>query len=255
MATVIEQAAKRVIADARRFGLAPAIEPACGNVDCSNGWLHQDTGSRRCPTCAARDAEDRLAQQIRSSGIGERYLAVEWEHLELVEPLGRIKAAPLAKILAAGHSAAFTGDPGSGKTQAAVLLAKSTIRLSRTARLANIGRLAMQVRAAYDRQDGPTEAEVVEQLAGVDLLVLDDVGAGEAGAAQVESRLLYFVTEARQNARRSTIVTTNLTGERLKERLGDRILNRLMPLRIFAFTHGRNFRAPTGASLWDEVTS
>lgn len=234
----------------------PQAVPECGTPDCSSGWIHEAEGSRRCPICAAKDAEARLAKQLAGSGIGDRYLGTEWADLELVEPLATIRRAAerLPEILAAGHSAVLTGNPGSGKTQAAVLLAKACIRGGGTARVANIGRLAMDVRAAYDHRDGPTEAAVVDQLAGVDLLVLDDVGAGEAGAAQVEQRLLYFVTEARQNARRSTIVTTNLSADRLKERIGDRVMNRLMPLRVFAFTHGRNFRAPTGKTLWDEVS-
>jgi hypothetical protein len=76
------------------------------------------------------------------------------------------------------------------------------------------------------------------------------VGAGEAVEGNVERRLLYFVTEERQNQKRPTVITTNLSVTELRSLVGLRIINRLMPLEVLNFTHGRNFRIPVGATLW-----
>ena len=225
---------------------------------CVDGWIEQvDDGGHtavlRCPLCARQAAEAELRLAVEASGIGSRYLAVTWDDLELLEPLPAIKTAcsRISDVLAAGHNALMAGPPGTGKTQAATLLLKAAIAAGHTARLANIGHVAMQVRAGYDdRNAGDSEAVVVQRLSTPDLLVIDDIGAGEAGEGKLELRVLYFVLEARQNARRSTVLTSNLTPGDVAKFLGPRITNRLMPLEAFTFAHGRNFRAPKGATAW-----
>lgn len=213
-----------------------------------------------CPKCkSARDLEHRAAsvrKLIESSGIGNRYYDTTWDDLEIVKPLGDLQAATerITDIIRAGHSLILCGSPGTGKTQAAVLLIRAAIEAGHTAALANIGRVGMEIRAGYDNQNGITEAGETKRLADVDLLVFDDLGAGEAGDAKIERRLLYFVAEARQNARKPTIVTSNLTATELRDFLGERVMNRLMPAEVMAFNHGRNFRMPKEKTLWASGT-
>lgn len=226
---------------------------------CEGGWIEfhdtdDHTSVMRCPHCERRGNEALLRAAVEASGIGARYFDVDWKDLETVEPLPALQHASqnITEIITSGHNALLAGPPGTGKTQAAALLVKAAIHAGHTARLENIGRVAMNIRAAYDN-GGDTEADTVTRLTTTDLLVLDDIGAGEAGEAKLEKRLLYFTTEARQNARRPTILTTNLTAEEIAAFLGDRIINRLMPLEIFNFRHGRNFRAPTGSTAWRQT--
>lgn len=218
---------------------------------CEDGWVYDEHGARPCPTCAAKDAEASLTRALQLAGVGERYFAVTWDDLEMVEPLPALRTAAgsILGVIESGHNALFSGKPGAGKTQAAVLLLRAAIQAGRTAALENIGRAAMTVRAGYDGE-GVSEADLVNRLSRVDLLVLDDIGAGEAGEGKLEKRLLYFITEARQNARKPTILTSNLTGRELAGLLEERVVNRLMPLEVFNFAHGRNFRAPAGGTKW-----
>ena len=190
-------------------------------------------------------------KELRHNGVPERYLAIEWDDLELVDPLPALQAAceRITDIIKAGHSLILCGPAGTGKTQAAMLVARAAARHHYRIRVTNVGRLASRIRAAYS-DDSTTEEYETRELERADLLVLDDVGAGESGEAKVERRLLYFVLEARQNARRPTVVTTNLTAAALKEFLGDRLMNRLMPAEVVNFKHGRNFRRPTASTLW-----
>lgn len=216
------------------------------------GWAYNDAGEAfRCQACAYDEHRAALAEQLAAAGVGARYLNVLWEDLNLLPPLDRLERVKVERVIETGHHAIFTGPPGSGKTQAAILLARDALEQGFTARVANLGAVAMQVRSGYGRDDGLREHEVVTALASVDLLVLDDVGAGEASGGQVEGRLLYQVLEARQNARRATVVTTNLDAKTLSETLGARVTNRLMPAKVYAFTHGRNFRAaPAEENPW-----
>lgn len=209
------------------------------------------TASLPCPWCEIRNNQRIARAAIQASGIGPRYFDTTWDALELVEPLPAIKAASerITEILEAGHNALFAGPPGTGKTQAATLLVKAAIAAGRTARLDNIGHAAMQIRAGYDG-DGPTEDSITHRLSNTDLLVIDDIGAGEAGDGKIEKRVLYFVLEARQNGRKATVLTSNLTAQNVSDFLGARIVNRLMPLEVFNFAHGRNFRKPKGENAW-----
>ena len=205
----------------------------------------------RCPHCAAQKGLAQLEQQVRDSGVGERYWNTTWDDLEMVEPLPGLQAAAhrIGDIIRAGHSLILVGSPGTGKSQAAVLLTRAAIEAGHTAAFANIGRIAMEIRAAYD-EGGITEAGETKRLTSVDLLTLDDLGAGEAGDAKIERRLLYFITEARQNARKPTILTSNLSAQELRDFVGERVMNRLMPAEVLPFSHGRNFRRPTAKTLW-----
>lgn len=218
--------------------------------ECEQGWIYDSGEAVRCADCDAADERAWLATRLTHSGVAPRYLDVTWDDLELVDPLPAIKAVSIRDVLASGHNAAFAGPPGTGKTQAAVLLARAAVNAGASAAIENIGRAAMRVRAGYDQPGGETEADVVRRLSDVAFLVLDDVGAGEAGEGKLELRLLYFITEARQSARKPTVITTNLEPKGLRDFLGARVANRLMPLEVFAFTHGRNFRTPTGGTVW-----
>jgi DNA replication protein DnaC len=170
----------------------------------------------------------------------------------MVDPFPLVKAscAQIADVIASGHNLLMAGPPGSGKTQSAAMLVNAAVRTRHSAVFTNLGRTAMEVRSSYDTPGGTTERDETQRLARTDLLILDDVGAGEAVEGKVERRLLYFVTEERQNQKRPTVITTNLSVTELRSLVGLRIINRLMPLEVLNFTHGRNFRIPVGATLW-----
>jgi DNA replication protein DnaC len=192
---------------------------------------------------------------MTNAGIPPRYLDLEWNDLEMLEPLPSIQQActQLDLISLEGESLLLHGPPGSGKTQAAIMIAKTAIRSGLNARVVNIGRLCVDVRRGYSDQ-GLTESAALESLGTTDFLILDDLGAGETRNATLENRLLYLALEERQNRRLPTIITSNLEPVELVGKLGSRLLNRLQPLTVLEVNHGRNFRAASGRdSLWDRA--
>ncbi len=220
--------------------------------ECFDGMVEDDKGRWvPCPVCKARRDEAMLRMRLQSSGIAERYLDVGWDDLEMLPPfpLVRSVAERIGDLIHAGESAVFTGPVGTGKTQAGLLLVRAAVRAGFEARVVNVGWLGVEVRSTWNGGEGITENEAVRLMAQPDLLLLDDVGAGETRNAELERRLLYLALEARNQNRRPTIITTNLgVGSKsasratLEQYLGGRIWDRLKPLRVVAFKHGKNFR-------------
>ena len=217
---------------------------------------HYPDAAFKCPICQTRFEQHKREQDLRSrmtvAGIPARYLEMEWNDLELLEPLPRIQQAclQLDRILTGGENLFLHGPPGSGKTQAAIMIAKTAIRSGLNARVINIGRLCVDVRRGYSDQ-GLTESAALESLGTTDFLVLDDLGAGETRNATLENRLLYLALEERQNRRLPSIITSNLGLEELAAKLGLRLLNRLQPLTVVEVNHGQNFRlARDWVSMW-----
>lgn len=235
----------------RRATPAGAGQPEPGrDHECDDGWIYTDDGVKRCAVCSAAAAYLALREKLVTSGIGTLYAETTWDDLQLVPPLDVLSKVDINEVVSLGHHAVLSGPPGSGKTQSAVLIAKAAIEAGMTALVANLGRLCVEIRGAYRADNGPTEASVVRDLSKADVLVLDDVGAGEADTRVLENRIMYLALEARQNGRRPTIVTTNLTPQQLAEHVGSRVMNRLAPFETFLFKHGRNFRGAKKATAW-----
>jgi len=219
---------------------------------CSDGMIENEEGQWVvCPICQARKAEAMLKRRLQNAGIAERYLEIEWDDLEMVPPLPKIRrvAEKVGDLIQRGESAVFTGPVGSGKTQSALLLIKAAVRAGYEARVVNIGRLGVEVRSTWNGGKGISENEAIRLMSAPDLLLLDDVGAGETRNAELERRLLYLALEARNQAQRPTLITTNLpVGAKstrsgsLEQYLGGRIWDRLKPVVVLAFKHGKNFR-------------
>jgi DNA replication protein DnaC len=85
----------------------------------------------------------------------------------------------------------------------------------------------------------------VEKLVDARLLVIDDLGA-ERPTEWVRERL-YEIVNARYEAVRPMIVTTNLAPPQLEKQLGARITGRLMEICEVVHLEGANRRAPEGA--------
>ncbi|WP_027459285.1 ATP-binding protein [Deinococcus murrayi] len=252
----------------------PRFMQAFHNAYCTGGVVVAQ-GKRgefqeyRCPRCEQAGREARLRAQMEASGVEGRYLDVEWSDLELLAPLDRVatRCRDITALIDAGASLLLYGEgTGSGKTQAAMLCAKAAIRAGRTACVVNLARLALEVRESYRERSGEalTEKAALRRLTDCDLLVIDDLGAGESDTAAVERRLLFLALDERQMRRRPTIVTTNLLlappaeeGRRdpnrpasLVEVMGARVLARLQPLRTLHVNHGVNFRARKSEVSW-----
>jgi DNA replication protein DnaC len=136
------------------------------------------------------------------------------------------------------------GDVGTGKTTLAMLVSKAALAAGRTTAIYSLPRLLNVVRDAIGSDEG--KLELLDRLATVDLLHLDDVGAESSTDWVLEQ--LYSIVNTRYEEERSLVVTTNLDPEQLAEQIGERTVSRIIeicgdPLPLF----GPDQRVPARA--------
>jgi len=126
----------------------------------------------------------------------------------------------------AGRGLLLTGNVGTGKTHLASGIVQQVIRkfgavvlIVSAAEIIRIAKGAMVRGAEY------TERDVINELAGLDLLVIDEIGAQKG--SEYELGLLHEVIDRRYQLVRPTVVASNLPASTLGQFIGDRALDRL----------------------------
>lgn len=155
---------------------------------------------------------------------------------------------PIAKDhlsgVAQGNSFLISGAVGSGKTlYACKLMLKSmeycfTHRTSpRTHTFVSSSDLFDRIRKGINSNES---ADILHKFKETDFLVIDDLGM-EVITDWVHEKL-YQIINHRYEYLKTTIITTNLTGKQLSEKIGDRIPSRLVESYILIKLKERDYR-------------
>lgn len=170
---------------------------------------------------------------VSAGGLGDRFAASRLANFErrpgteaaVAEAEAFVRA--FAERQAAGEGLLFTGPFGSGKTRlAAAVLNEVQERYQEGVRGEVVPELLQRLRTTYDPQSADSEDRVLQPLLRASLLLLDDIGA-ERVSEWVQERL-FLVIDHRYRRRLPTLFTTNLHPEDLEERLGGRIVSRIV---------------------------
>ena len=112
----------------------------------------------------------------------------------------------------------LSGEHGAGKTGLCVACLRIFAELGRSVLFVNAPSMLRRVRATYST-DRESESAVIDTLADVDVLAIDDVG--KERLSEWATELLYDVVNRRYSADLRTIVTTNLSMHELNAHVGD----------------------------------
>lgn len=128
------------------------------------------------------------------------------------------------------------GPSGIGKSVAAGYGLHRQMRAGSRCRWQNAASLVREVGSTFDHD----AQRRMEQVKHTECLVLDDVGAEHR--SDFSAGLLFEVCQHRHEESLRTIITTNLSIEDLRARVGSRLYDRIRSAGVFAVGDGRSMR-------------
>ncbi len=208
-----------------------AAAARCAYDLCDGSGLRYDAATNTAYDCRCRPQliAARKARAL-SAVVPRRYRDVSFDRPPVTEIDRRIVAATRAfadgidRQLDAGRGLWFMGPVGTGKTTLAMLVSQAALRAGRSVAIYSLPRLLNEIRDTHRAER--SHVDLLDRLAAVDLLHVDDVGAERTTDWVLEE--LYSIVNARYEDQRSMVITTNiLDREALCEQITPRTVSRL----------------------------
>lgn len=202
-----------------------------------------------CPRCrfdaehgadeAARDAAlaskrwEKINGALFATGIPVRFRRCSLDNYQADLPgqksaldACRDYAGNLPQNLTDGRSLLLLGNYGNGKTHlGCAILVSAVVDHDISALYAPAADIISAIKSSFSRDSETSERDIHAELASVDLLLLDEIGA--QGGTEFERQVLHQIIDARYRNMLPTIVTSNLPSSELAAYIGDRALDRL----------------------------
>ena len=138
----------------------------------------------------------------------------------------------------------MSGPPGVGKTHVLVGACREALQAGRLAIWKNFVSLVSQIQGSYSDYEGPDRAQIIEDLAKHEIVLLDDIGK-ERQSDDVAS-IVYEVIDALYRRRRTLLCATNLSDAELGRRYDLAVLDRLRHMCEFIELRGESKRGGEG---------
>jgi len=214
---------------------------------CDGSGFVVDEETRTAAACRCRSqlVSRRKARSL-SAVVPRRYKDVSFDRnpvAQMPDPVVRQVRAYVRNLeenLRLGRGLWLFGSVGTGKTTLAMLVAKSALEAGHSVAIYSMPRLLNEIRRTYDEGSDSSYIQLLDRLAEVDLLHVDDVGAEKSSPWVLEQ--LYAMVNARYEAERSMSITTNLALEDLVEQIGHRTVSRLKEMCEAIPLDGRDHR-------------
>ncbi len=233
---------------------AGASDAACPLGVCDGSGFVIDEATNTARDCGCRPARIAKARTASLEGrLPRLYRGVSFDRPPLPEIA---RSAPdqvtavkryvrnVAENLDRGRGLWLWGDVGTGKTTLAMVVSKAALDAGRSVAIYSLPRLLNLLRESLESEGGLLD--LLDRLSAVDLLHIDDLGAENRTDWVLEQ--LYSIVNARYEAQRAIVATTNLMPDQLNERLGTRTVSRLVeicgdPIALAGADKRREYRA------------
>ncbi len=175
-------------------------------------------------------------REFRRAGIPEKICNKTFADFKTTSE-NQAAIAIARKLLTSDKGAYFYGEPGTGKTFLAALVAKDFVRDFQSVTFREMPTLLAEIKDTFDTKES-TEA-LLDRYCECDLLILDDVGAEKVTEWSTEQ--LFSIVNRRYNAQKKIIVTANFDLDGLTKRLGGDITAKRIVSRLREMTAQADF--------------
>jgi DNA replication protein DnaC len=209
---------------------------ACPDGRCDGSGFLYDDDTRRARDCSCRPRRIARRKARKLAGvIPRRYQGVSFDRapVTLIDSakvrVVRAYIDALDQNLANGKGIWFQGDVGTGKTTLAMLISATALRDGHSVAIYSLPRLLGLLRETFDDAADASLSTLLDRLAAVELLHIDDVGAEQTSPWVLEQ--LYTIVNTRYEDGKAMVLTTNLDpASELREQIGDRTVSRLVEM-------------------------
>lgn len=178
-----------------------------------------------------RETKTRITDKLSASGVSPRNMDKSFDSY-IAKDEKQKKALSIA-VEYARRVCAFdnpfnlimVGTTGTGKTHLAHAITNHCILSGRTCATIQLKNLIAEYRASWSDKDAPSDRQVIKKYGSMNALVIDEIGLEEATAG--EKVAMFEVLDERYNNQLSTVFISNQNADKLKEILGDRIVDRI----------------------------
>jgi DNA replication protein DnaC len=214
----------------------PTVSGECVLGLCDGSGFLIDEETNTATDCGCRQGRIARRRTARLEGrLPRRYEGVSFDRPPIPEierrasdQVGEVRrhVRQISKRLDSGKGLWIQGDIGTGKTTLAMLVSKAALEADRSVAIYSLPRLLNLLRESMESSGG--KLDLIDRLTDVDLLHIDDLGAENTTEWVLEQ--LYSIVNARYEAERAIVATTNLMPDALSERLGARTVSRLVEI-------------------------
>jgi len=230
------------------------VDAACPFGACDGSGFVVDREAFTARECRCRPQRIAQAKARRLSAvIPRRFRGVSFDRppVTLIEPtvVGEVRryVSDIHARLDAGRGVWLMGDVGTGKTTLAMLISKHALEAGRSVAIYSLPRLLSELRKTFEESSDLSYLQLLDSLASVDLLHIDDVGAEKSSEWVIEQ--LYAIVNTRYEEEKAIVLTTNLDEASLREQITERTVSRLVemcgdPLPLFGEDQRREVQVP-----------
>jgi len=216
-------------------------------VDCAehgtfSAVMLKDGGLSGCPVCRSnqRDMEEldrkrlifRMTQRS-AARVPQRFAEKTFADFSVTNPAQQIAldacldyVDDFSKHRREGRCMLLLGKVGTGKTHLAIAAVNFLINECMVKAIyRTVGTIIGDIRATFSDRTGESEAHIMREVIGADLLVLDEVGATKQ--SEFELATLFSIINGRYEQCRPTIIVSNLAPGELNDALGARCVDRI----------------------------
>ncbi|HBL8879773.1 TPA: ATP-binding protein [Enterobacter cloacae] len=202
------------------------VQPKFSSAQELMAW-QQEEARKYSEKLDQENSRTRLEKTFGRSGIRERYQNCTFKNYAVGND-SQLKALSLAKSWLNNYGSGcacfvFSGNPGTGKNHLAAAIGNALLAQQKSVLIITVADLMTEFKAGFN--GGKSEAELLEQISSVDLLVLDEVGVQMY--SQYEKVILHQVIDRRTSMLKPVGILTNLNAADLTKAIGERAFDRL----------------------------